>query len=219
MRLWGLGYYESGPDVQVFADSEVLIIFTCATERLLPLCMHCTHTPLSSRGQMHSFCLNFIADFSLICSPLPFLSGPVVIGLLLHTPSVSENEMSRMHYIPLETHVEQGDSPFFFFFYKWYRIRERKVCQLWNYWSSGSFLFLFTESHRDCREKQHRKSEWEVLGSACVPHPSFFLLFVIIFFLSLVVVDSLARGDTFFDEARHRDCPRATQRLRTLPPG
>lgn len=97
MRLWGLGYYESGPDVQVFADSEVLIIFTCATERLLPLCMHCTHTPLSSRGQMHSFCLNFIADFSLICSPLPFLSGPVVIGLLLHTPSVSENEMSRMH--------------------------------------------------------------------------------------------------------------------------
>lgn len=100
----------------MFADSEVLIIFTCATERLLPLCMHCTHTPLSSRGQMHSFCLNFIADFSLICSPLPFLSGPVVIGLLLHTPSVSENEMSRMHYIPLETHVEQGDSPFFFFF-------------------------------------------------------------------------------------------------------
>lgn len=90
---------------------------------------------------MHSYCLNFIPHLfpNLLFST--FLAGPIEIGLLLCTPSIPENEMNRMHYIPLGRDVEQGDLPSF---YKWYQIRERKVCQLWNYWSSGSFLFLLT---------------------------------------------------------------------------
>ena len=63
---------------------------------------------------MHSFCLNFIADFSSICSLLLVLSGPIEISLLLHTPNIPENEMNRMHYIPLGRDVEQRDLPSFF---------------------------------------------------------------------------------------------------------
>lgn len=63
---------------------------------------------------MHSYCLNFIPHFSSICSPLPLLAGPIEIGLLLHTPSTPENEMNRMHYIPLGRDVEQGDLPSFY---------------------------------------------------------------------------------------------------------
>lgn len=64
---------------------------------------------------MHSFCLNFIADFSFICTPLLLLSGPIETALLLQTLSIPENEMNRMHYIPLGRDVEQGDLPTFFF--------------------------------------------------------------------------------------------------------
>lgn len=42
---------------------------------------------------------------------LPLLAGPIEIGLLLRTRSIPENEMNRMHYIPLGRDIEQGDLP------------------------------------------------------------------------------------------------------------
>lgn len=169
---------------------------------------------MSPGEQMHSYCLNFIRHFSSICSPLPLLAGPIEIGLLLHTPSIPENETNRMHYIPLGRNVEKGDLPSF---YKWYQIRESKVCQLWNYWSSGSFLFLLTERElqRLLETSNRRGEDGKVFGSACVPClPSSSSL-------SSIAEDNLARVDcvfTFFDEGRHRDCHRATWRRWTLPP-
>lgn len=168
------------------------------------------HTPMSPGGQMHSYCLNFIPHFSSICSLLPLLAGPIEIGLLLRTPSIPENETNRMHYIPLGRDVEQGDLPSF---YKWYQIRERKVCQLWNYWSSGSFLFLLTEREpQRLLERSNRGGEDGL--SMCSLSPIFFFPVINCWGQSCqgwLCVHLLWLG-------RQRDCHRATWKQWTLPP-
>lgn len=100
---------------------------------LIIMHIHGTYTlQWAHRSQMHSYCLNLIPLFPSICSPQ--------LVLLLH--AIPENEMSSMRYISPGRDTEQRDLPSF---YKWYQINEWKVCQLWNYCSSGSLLFLLRE--------------------------------------------------------------------------
>lgn len=168
---------------------------------MLPLIMVYKHTLymytlVSSGGQMCSFCLNFIADFSSICSPLLFPSGSIEIGLLLRTPSIPENEMNRMHNIPLGRDVELRDLPSFLT----NDIKSRKgksfSCEITHHPGLSCFCSL-----RDIVTGKEYETH---LAQHVFPYLSFFYFF---FFSLSRIEDSLATADcvsTVFDDQAER---------------
>lgn len=99
----------------------MLIIITRVTERTLSFIRVSTYTLYTTHHwaqgkRCTAFVLISLLTFPSFALLLLLLSGSIETALLLQTLSIPENEMNRMHYIPLGRDVEQGDLPTFFFF-------------------------------------------------------------------------------------------------------